>query len=581
MCVVDSYKYERNKYMIPIVVQTSNINESLKNRNQQIIDGEQQITFLLKRLVRQLKANVVIATTNRKEDDDIEKIAESLNLPVYRGKFDDVLSRLLSAARMFPSDNFVRIYGNYPLVDLEQVEKLALEHLDGEYDYSYNEHHDGVLWGTGCDVFRTEVLARLDEQLKDQYQRELVSFYLQQNADKYNIYKKNVIWEHPSYKLCLETEKDLKIIQEVIHHVPKLSNNEIISYLDAHEIIASYNIEMLPKEVGIEKMFFHGDKVKDILKNGINSKTYPISVELTLTNRCNLKCVYCSDQDLRDKQGSEAFLNYDMLSGLFKDLSLGGTKGVVFEGGGEPTLHPDFECLVNCAKDNGLAVGLITNGTIRLSENVLRKFEWIRVSLDASNAEEYYSLKKVDFFERALSNIAHYSKYCETVGVGYVVTNCNMSNIEALIMRLRELGVSYIQLRPVVDMPDLLPEKKDLKYLEFYRSPAFNVIVDGMYENMGKGNDNLPCVANSITSVISGDGSVYLCGRLNIYNWLRPIGNIKSQRFSEIWYGPERKKQVDMVGEISFCSRNCPQCRVSKFNQLFHRLSETKSVHFI
>lgn len=567
--------------MIPILVQISNINESLKNRSKQVINGEQQIVFLLKRLERYLSANVVIATTNRKEDDDIERIAESLNLLVYRGKFDDVLSRLLGAARLLQADNFVRIYGNYPLVDLEQVEKLAFEHLEGEYEYSYNEHHDGVVWGTGCDVFRVKLLEELDEQLKDQYQRELVSFYLQQNTDKYKIYKKNVIQEHPSYKLCLETKKDLKIIQEVINHVPTLSNHEILSYLDAHEIIASYNIEMLPKEVGIEKMFFHVDKVKDILKNGIDSNTYPISVELTLTNRCNLKCIYCSDQDLRDKQGNEAFLDYDILSRLFEDLSHGGTKGVVFEGGGEPTLHPDFECLVNCAKDNGLAVGLITNGTIRLSESVLRKFEWIRVSLDASNAEEYFNLKKVGCFEKVLSNIAHYSKYCATVGVGYVVTNCNMSNIEALIMRLRELGVAYVQLRPVVDEPELLPEKNDLKYLEFYRSTTFNVIVDGMHENMGSGNDNLPCVANSITSVISGDGSVYLCGRLNIYDWLRPIGNIKSQNFSEIWHGLERKKQLDMVGDVSFCSRNCPQCRVSKFNQLFHRLSETKSVHFI
>ncbi len=45
---------------------------------------------------------------------------------------------------------------------------------------------------------------------------------------------------------------------------------------------------------------------------------------------------------------------------------------------------------------------------------------------------------------------------------------------------------------------------------------------------MDRGNDNLPCVANSITSIISGDGNyVYLCGRLNIYDWIPPIGNIK------------------------------------------------------
>ena len=274
-------------------------------------------------------------------------------------------------------------------------------------------------------------------------------------------------------------------------------------------------------------------------------------------------------------------MDYDILCHLFQDLSAGGTKGVVFEGGGEPTLHPDFADLVKSANKSGLAVGLITNGTVRLSEEVLKQFEWIRVSLDASNAEEYYALKKADYFEKVMSNLAYYSKYCETVGVGYVGTNCNLANIETLIMRLREMGVSYIQLRPVVDMPELMPQEKDLRYLECYRSARFNVIVDGMRENMENGNDNLPCIANSITSVISGDGSVYLCGRLNIYDWMHPIGNIVKQSFSEIWYGEERKKQLHMVGDADFCSRNCPQCRVSKFNQLFQRLSQTKSIHFI
>lgn len=567
--------------MTPIIIQVSNINESINERSRQLLNGEQQITFLIKRLLKEVGDNIIIATTNSKEDDVLEKIGRALNVRIYRGRFYDVLSRLLGAAHSIGADTFVRIYGNYPLVDLYQMKQLLKDHLDGGYEYSYNEHHNGVLWGTGCDIFQTEVLEKLDTELKDTYQKEMISFHLQQNTEKYKVYKKFVMPDRPTYKLNFETEKDLKVIREVISHVSNLENKEIISYLSTHEIVATYNLETPPKEVGIEKIFFHTDKVKDILANGSISNTYPISVELTLTNRCNLKCVYCSDQELRSRQGEKEYLDYQVLADLFCDLSAGGTKGVVFEGGGEPTLHPDFDKLVMCAVENHLAVGLITNGTIHLSEDILKKFEWIRVSLDASNAEEYLKLKKADYFEKVLSNIAHYTKYCETVGIGYVVTNENMSNIETLIMRLREIGVSYVQLRPVVDMPDLLPQERELNYLEFYRGARFNVIVDGMQENIDRGNDNLPCVANSITSIISGDGSVYLCGRLNIYDWVPPVGNIRKQTFSEIWNGEERKRQLNMVGDAFFCSKNCPQCRVSKFNQLFYRLSQTKSVHFI
>lgn len=567
--------------MIPAIIQISNINESLNRRSKQLINGEQQIVFLIKRLQKEFGENIIIATTNRPEDDDIETMAKILHVKIYRGKFNDVLSRLLGAASFLHAENFIRIYGNYPLVDLEQAKQMAQEHIEGKYDYSYNEHRNGVLWGTGCAVFRTEILEQLNKSLKDQNQREMVSFYLQQNKDHYNVYKKEVVERRPGYKLSYETEKDLKVIRELINNTKEITNQEMITYLNTHEIIAGYNVETPPKEVGIEKLFLHENKVEDILQNGIHSMSYPISVELTLTNRCNLQCVYCSDLELRDRQGNEAFLDYDILSKLFGDLSEGGTKGVVFEGGGEPTLHPDFNKLVQSAKENNLAVGLITNGTVRLDEVVLRNLEWIRVSLDASNTDEYLSLKGVDCFERVLSNIAHYAQHCSTVGVGYVVTNNNLSDIETLILRLRELKVSYIQLRPVVDMPDLLPDEKDLKYLECYRNAVFNVIVDGMKENMEGGNGQLPCVANSLTSVISGDGSVFLCGRLNIYEWFNPIGNIRIQSFSEIWNGEERRRQLSMVGNASFCSKNCPQCRISKFNMLFQRLSQTKSVHFI
>ena len=148
-------------------------------------------------------------------------------------------------------------------------------------------------------------------------------------------------------------------------------------------------------------------------------------------------------------------------------------------------------------------------------------------------------------------------------------------------MRLREIGAAYVQLRPVVDCEELYPKGVDLSFLKFYQNSTFGVIVDGMKENAQPGNGGLSCMTNSITSIISGDGSVYLCGRLNIYDWLNPIGNINEQTFHEIWNGSERLKQLEMVHDGEFCKQNCPQCRVSKFNQLLERLENTKSKNFI
>jgi radical SAM protein with 4Fe4S-binding SPASM domain len=309
--------------------------------------------------------------------------------------------------------------------------------------------------------------------------------------------------------------------------------------------------------------------------------SYPVSVELSLTNRCNLKCVYCSDADLRKRQGVREALDKYSLFRLFDDLKEGGTKGIVIEGGGEPTIYPDFEEVVEYLAKIDMAVGLISNGTRRISPDILRKLEWIRVSLDASTPGEYESLKRVDCFEEVLANIYNYAQYCPTVGIGYVVTNQNIGQLEALVLRLREYGVSYVQLRPVVDCPELYPCGEDLSYLNFYQTVDYAIIIDGMRENVIRGNNQLPCWAHSLTTVITADGSVYLCGRLNIYDWVQPLGNICEQDFHKIWEGEERQRQAKQVLEADFCEKNCPQCRISKFNQLLNRMNNIKTPNFI
>lgn len=566
--------------MIPIIVQISNINETIIDRSRRKIKDCTEIEFLLKRLNEVPETEIVLATSNDERDDELVDIANKLGVKSARGNYADILSRLVDACNKFEFEYFVRVYGNYPLMDVNWMKKLVDEHIKGRFQYSYNEHNNGVLWGLGCEVFDVELLKKLDLELHGKAQRETIGFFIQQNTNKYKVNRQFVCDKRSEYRLDLETEKDVEVIREICNNLDNPNNETINEYMNCHKIVSQFNMENPAKEVGTEKLFLHISKVQDILQNRVRATTYPISVELTLTNACNLKCIYCSDQELRERQGCSN-MGFNIFNNLFEDLAKGGTKGVVFEGGGEPTLHPQFEQLVYCARQHGLAVGLITNGTKCIAGDVLKELEWIRVSLDASNAEEYYNLKKVDCFEEVLSNIAHYSKYCKTVGVGYVVTNQNMSDIETLILRLRSLGTSYIQMRPVVDNDNLMLNENNLRYLEFYRSASFNVIVDGMNENAEKGNFGLPCYASSITSVISGDGSVFLCGRLNVYDWLKPIGNIRTQKFSEIWYGDERRKQLNMIENSEFCNHNCPQCRVSKYNQLFDRLLQTKSIHFI
>lgn len=572
-----------NLKQTPIIIQATNRSDKMENKTiKTLVQSKSVLEYLVNRLQKSGFTKLLISTSIDRLDDSIVDIANSLDVSFYRGSPDNLVDRLLRSAEILDCASFVRVFGSYPLLDIEAMKSLINHHRENCSDYAYNGHRRGVIWGMECEVFSVHCLERVASLGLNRLQLEAVSFFVRQNTELFNQYRMDVPLERQQYKVALENEKDLMVISDVASNVKHISHEKVAAYLDAHPIIAFSNHETPSKEVGLEKLMVHHEKISTLLEasHSIDS-TYPISVELSITNNCNLKCVYCSDNDLRNRQGIAESLTKEALFRFFDQLKAGGTKGVVIEGGGEPTIHPDFEEIIGAIAERGLAVGLITNGTKRMSPELLKLFEWIRVSLDASTAQEYYLLKGVDAFERVLSNIHYYAEHCKTVGVGYVVTNNNISAVEPLVQRMREFGISYIQFRPVVDSPELYPEGEDLSYLHFYQTKEFAIITDGMKENASTGNGDLPCVSHSLTTVITADGSVYLCGRLNIHSWIQPIGNINENSFDEIWTGDERIKQALMVGDAEFCKKHCPQCRITKYNRLVRRLTDTKTPNFI
>jgi radical SAM protein with 4Fe4S-binding SPASM domain len=569
---------------IPIIVQAAYYSKIYEGKaTAELVDNKDIISYLYHRLKSKMddSINICLATSQTEEDDILAQEAEKLGFTVVRGEEHNLVARLLKACEELGSpDHFIRIMGNSPLVDISAMQQMAETHVNSNYDYSYNEHRAGVPYGMGCEIIALRVLKKLQTLNLNDEQKESGLIYVRQNSGEFNINRSCSDNSHPEFKLKFETDKDLQLLKDVASNVDEPTAEAVIKYLEKHPLLAKSNRIEPCKEVGLEKLFLNTEKAKSLQQNKIDF-LYPVSVELSLTNRCNLKCVYCSDSKLRDEQGHGEELNKDTLFRFFDDLKAGGTKGVVIEGGGEPTIHREFSDVVKYLCEIGLAAGLITNGTRFIDPEILKHFEWIRVSVDASNDTEWKNLKGPDLFSEVMKNIHTYAQYCPTVGVGYVVTKNNVSEVENFILRVKQLGVSYVQFRPVIDNPELTPSEDDLNYLKLYQAEDFAIIIDGMTENATSGNNNLPCKAHSLTTVVTADGSVYICGRLNIHSWLSPIGNIKNSSFSDIWQSSERKKQADQVLDPEYCKEHCPQCRISKFNSLLTRLDKTKSRNFI
>jgi MoaA/NifB/PqqE/SkfB family radical SAM enzyme len=116
----------------------------------------------------------------------------------------------------------------------------------------------------------------------------------------------------------------------------------------------------------------------------------PVSVNLDLTSACNFACPHCVDSGIINT-GDQ--LDLQTVCDTVDTLRSQGLLSVILIGGGEPTLHRDFEAVVGYIKSKGIQLGIVTNGS-RLSRiagivDSLEKEDWVRISIDAGTEETF------------------------------------------------------------------------------------------------------------------------------------------------------------------------------------------------
>jgi radical SAM protein with 4Fe4S-binding SPASM domain len=326
------------------------------------------------------------------------------------------------------------------------------------------------------------------------------------------------------------------------------------------------------------------EKISSIFEVRDGKRTFdplwPISVELHLTDLCNLDCYWCTDIEIRQ---TKATLDINIVKSLLKDFKEHDV-GVTLEGGGEPSIHRNFGEIVEYAQSINLDLGLITNGTRDISKWA-SAFKWIRVSIDSTNSEEYIFEKRKDYFDKVIKNVKKLNESRQKdetlIGAGYVMTKHNADHIPSFIEFLDQCEVDYIYLRPVEESAEHLPDmnklynlheklknNKDLR-IKFLLKTDERTIID---------NDNLPCIAHSLTCVIRANGDVVMCEKRR--HDIKVFGNVNETSFNEIWLSEGRKKISKKLLNPD-ANKGCEVCRLTKFNRTFYDLGSLKTNKFI
>jgi len=208
------------------------------------------LEILLNRLTKSKTINrIVIATTTKKEDDIIEKIALNSGFEVFKGSEKDVLDRYYNAAIEYNADIIVRITADNPLTDVDLIDSQVESLIESSYDYVTAK---GIILGLGSEVFTLNTLKKAWENAKEKYQREHVTPYIYENPEMFKLGYVNPpdLLKREDIRLTIDTIEDFKLYQELYNHLGDLENadiQKIIKFLDKNPKIKEINLKVRQK----------------------------------------------------------------------------------------------------------------------------------------------------------------------------------------------------------------------------------------------------------------------------------------------------------------------------------------------
>lgn len=378
------------------------------------------------------------------------------------------------------------------------------------------------------------------------------------------------------------------------------------------------SLDLEAREFNPLKIWHHADRLRAL---AADQDIAPVTVEVDPVAYCNHRCFWCVDPEHKPVTAPRNFL-WMLLEELAQFQVNGfGVRGIVFKGGGEPTLHPDFPELVTKARDLGFEVGVVTNGSRLLApgvaEALARYASYVRISVDGPTPETHQRIHGVSDFPEIIAGVkrlvAQRQNRHPIIGLSFALDHAMIPVIPEAIRLGESLEVDYVLLRPpffeevgrASTMSPLQAEelRQQLKQA-VQRHTGDMLVMIGLWKGDAESDigenfsldtsgrrdyhrhTKMPiehrlrqCWASPLLAVVAADGHVYGCCNLRYLNdWC--FGQVAYERgitFATIWQSTQRQRVLQRM-HATDCIVHCTH-PMSRYNDIVAVLRDTEKPH--
>lgn len=191
---------------------------------------------------------------------------------------------------------------------------------------------------------------------------------------------------------------------------------------------------------------------------------FPVTLRIDPSTACDQACTNCTFASAHDNP--HPFLARALYRHLIKEAKTLGVRGIVFSGGGEPTLHPQFTRWAEQAYCQGFEPGLITNlkGTALKKgalQAIVKYASWIRISLLETDfllppEANQTKINLARLFELRRASLRYTDWQKPDIGFSVLVDSSLCPFLPKIVEMAAAFHPDYLQLKPML-LPPLDP----------------------------------------------------------------------------------------------------------------------------
>lgn len=219
----------------------------------------------------------------------------------------------------------------------------------------------------------------------------------------------------------------------------------------------------------------------------------PVHVQWIPTNRCNLRCPFCS---CHGRDASQQ-MQLDVALQVIREFAELGTLAVTITGGGEPLCHPGVGKMIHEFRRCGIKVGLVTNGLMLgvLDANTINALTWCRIS---NSDHRSLTTRYRQLLERVTEARIDWA-------FSHVVSATpNLPEIGRIVDFANEHGFTHVRL--VADL--LHPEDVSFVDIKEYLAGRDGLVI---YQPRKRYLAGSQCLIGYVKPVVAADFRMYLC----------------------------------------------------------------------